>query len=181
MSFIKNNLSANEEIVLKAKIHWFIFAPGTVMILLGLAFMPMSRFKAIWDWTAYYGIIALWENIHSILTDDWLVALCAALITIGTGEFIRSFIRKYSVGMGITNQRVIKKYGLATTATEEIYLHNISSIEIAQTFFGRIFNFGWVYFESPIYGTTIFPMVSNPSIVRRAALQETEKLKVFSG
>jgi len=171
---IKENLLGNEELVMEPHVHWFIVAPGVAITIVSLLFMPMDRLKSLWDWTMYYGLSDLFGTLDTIVINDWYLVACVFFLLVGIGETARGILRKQSLSMGITNQRIVKNYGMFTTSTDEIYLNNVSSVEIEQSFWGKTFNFGYVYFESPFYGTIIFPMVKNPMVVRQAALYATQ-------
>jgi len=179
MNYIEEHLVAKEKLLMQPGVHWFIMAPGLIMIFIGINYMPSRKLGALIDWVSYYGLRHMVKNMDLILEKNWLIFLCLLLILAGFGSLFRGIARRASIKMGITSERVLKTYGIFTTETEEIALRNMESIDIAQNMVGRIFNFGNVYFNSTIYGTIIFPMVKNPKNVRKTALTVMDEFSVF--
>ena len=65
----------------------------------------------------------------------WLIV---ALIALGT------FIRRRTIEIAITNQRLIYRHGWIARKTEEADLRRIAEIDLEQRSMGRIFGFGKV-------------------------------------
>jgi uncharacterized membrane protein YdbT with pleckstrin-like domain len=68
-----------------------------------------------------------------------LIALFATIVLL-----IRCFIAIWTTEYAVTNKRIIKKTGLISRKTKEIYLSHVESISIDQGILGRILNFGTI-------------------------------------
>lgn len=175
MSYIDKNLANDEVLIAKGRVHWFIFAPSIIFIALGLYLMPMDRFESLSEWVMKYGFIALFEHFFEMLVEDWKVFGTIGLVIIGALSFLQSMLRLLGLELGVTSKRIYKKVGIMTTNTDEMTLNRLESINIEQSIMGKIFNYGYIYFNSTIYGTMIFPMIANPGKLRKEALSAAEK------
>lgn len=128
MNFIQKNLSANEIIVYQSKLHWWIFMPGGVFLLLGFLFKNQS---------GEYG---------SLLVIIGLVLVGAAYLNRSSSEFV------------ITNKRVILKTGLLSRKLIEIQLNKAEGLMVKQGIIGRVFNFGGVWVTSGGVQNAFAPM-----------------------
>jgi uncharacterized membrane protein YdbT with pleckstrin-like domain len=79
------------------------------------------------------------EKIEYETTYHWVI-FCSlrALFTL----FIAPAIDRYTDEFAITNKRVVIKTGLISRKTMELNLSKIESVNVDQTFMGRIFGFG---------------------------------------
>lgn len=116
------------------------------------------------------------ETIVTIFKLHWsaqlpvLVWFLLGVPTLGIG-FIVAFIKwlklKY-LEQGVTNRRVIKKDGIVAFKTEEMRLASIETVEISQSFWGRIFGFGNVTATGRGISDVVFLAIDNPMDVKRA-------------
>lgn len=102
--------------------------------------------------------VALWFPIL------WLIV---ALIALGT------FIRRRTIEIAITDQRLIYQHGWIARKTEEVDLRRIAEINLEQGPMGRIFGFGKVLCRGVGSGGVKLPPIDNPTDFRRA-LQEAQ-------
>lgn len=118
MGYIKNNLQAGEEIVYRAKVHWFIFVRPVIIIILG-----------------------------SMLTSPYLNFLCLVgllLMLSGLISLVRRIFVKIGTDCILTNKRVILKTGFFRRDALELSLGGCGAMKFSQSFLGRIFGFGSV-------------------------------------
>ena len=79
------------------------------------------------------------EKIEYETTYHWVIFLSfRALFTL----FISPIMDRYTDEFAITNKRVVIKTGLISRKTVELNLSKIESVNVDQTFMGRIFGFG---------------------------------------
>ncbi|MDE0528676.1 MAG: PH domain-containing protein [Truepera sp.] len=112
------------------------------------------------DWLGLVlpAVVALWFPVL------WLIV---ALIFLGT------FIRRRTIEIAITNQRLIYQHGWIARKTEEVDLRRIAEINLEQGPMGRIFGFGKVLCRGVGSGGINLPPIDNPMDFRRA-LQEAQ-------
>ena len=112
MSFIEKNLSANERIVYKAKLHWYIYLRGIFLIVLGLLIGKAS-----------YGA-------------------CGFLCFIGVISLFLAFMLSSSSEFAVTNKRIILKTGFIKRKFIEIQLNKSEGLQIEEGVMGRMLGFG---------------------------------------
>src|SRR4051812_41880888 len=69
-------------------------------------------------------------------------ALLIPLFGAGLLLWLWAWIAYTTTELAITNKRVIAKTGLVQRRTTEMFLEKIESIQVDQSIFGRLFNFG---------------------------------------
>jgi len=114
MSFIEKNLSTNERISYKGKIHWYIYLRGVFFFILG--FLASNVSVALSGFLFFVGIISL---------------ILAGMVA-GSSEF------------AITNRRIILKTGVLKRKFIELQLNKSEGLRIEQGIMGRMFNFGTI-------------------------------------
>ena len=144
MSYISDNLIPNEKIILAGKLHWFIYAHGLLLFLLGCLFSDAPPETATW----YI---------------KWLLGIS------GVYHLVRAAVIKSTTELAITSKRILAKYGFISRRSVEIAHSKVESIRVQQGFLGRIFDFGTVI----IYGTggaaSVLTFISQPMGFRKEA------------
>lgn len=147
MGYLNNKLQNGETVVYTAKIHWFLFLQPILLLLLGY-FFYLSR-EGITYWL---GVVILFLG---------LVALVQRL-----------FIKVGSV-YAVTNKRVILKIGVLSHRQLDLVLTKCEGLQVKQSIFGRIFNFGNLLVTTGGVINT-FHFVSNPFQFKREIDQQIQ-------
>ena len=119
MGFIEENLISDEEIVYKADVSWFVYLNPLAWMAAAIVIYIVGRFEI--------GISSPAVLIFSIF-----VAL------ISFSRFSTAFSHQYYTEIGITNKRIIAKFGFIARETLEIPLNRIESVTIDQSVAERI-------------------------------------------
>ena len=127
MSYIHKSLLDGEEIVYLTRRHKIIFTWPVVWflvaaVLFGIKWFFVFRPEVNFVLMVFSGIFLAGALIHALVI--WINYLCA--------EF------------GITNQRVIVKEGFLKRKTIEVFLKSVESVQVDQSLWGRMLNFGTV-------------------------------------
>lgn len=130
MSYIHDNLMAEEEIIIVTKPHWIIFVRSLCWALVTLAVFVAGYGFGILD----VRLFAKFPPLYVILG---LVTLAAAFISA-----LSTALKYVSTEFAITNKRVVVKQGLIRRSTLELLLMRIESISIYQSLFGRLLDYG---------------------------------------
>ena len=146
MSYVENNLMPNEKVIYKAKIHWFIFAQEIFLFLLGIFLFTIDKQGN----TGPFGLMAVVASIAS---------------------FISAIITRSSTELVITSKRIIAKIGLIRRKTVELNHSKVESINVDQSIFGRIFDFGTLVINGTGGGKTPIPSIDSPLEFRKNAMQ----------
>jgi uncharacterized membrane protein YdbT with pleckstrin-like domain len=75
--------------------------------------------------------------------------------------------RYFTTEMAITNKRVIAKFGFISRRTVEINLQRIESIQVHQSIFGRVFNYGSIIVSGAGNPQAPIPGISDPLRFRK--------------
>lgn len=146
MSYVENNLMPNEKVIYKAKVHWFIFVQGILLFLLGIFLFSINKQGN----TGPFGLMAIIASIAS---------------------FISAIITRSSTELVVTSKRVIAKIGLISRKTVELNHSKVESINVDQSIFGRIFDFGTLVINGTGGGKTPIPSIDSPLEFRKNAMQ----------
>ncbi len=146
MGYIDINLMSGEQVVYRAKIHWFIFVPGIVLFIIGIFFFLFGVSKE----GGAGGAIAILLSIASL---------------------VKASITKLSTELAVTSKRVIAKVGLGGRSTVELNHSKVESFNVHQSIFGRLFGFGTLIVNGTGGGKTPIPSIDSPPEFRRNAMQ----------
>jgi uncharacterized membrane protein YdbT with pleckstrin-like domain len=98
----------------------------------------------------------------------WLALIVLGIILVGVFIFIGAAIKMNTTDFAVTNRRVILKRGWLNLSTQEVSTNSIETVEVAQTFWGRVFGFGRVRVTGTGDSHIVFPPMKNPIAFRRA-------------
>lgn len=147
MGYVDNNLIVGESVVYKAKIHWFIFVPGFLLLALGIYISPMDTETGTGPIFGFFAIV-----ISIVL-------------------LVKAIILKKTTELAITTKRVIAKVGLIRRNTVELNHSKVESFNIDQSILGRIFGFGTLTINGTGGGKTPIPNIDSPLDFRREAME----------
>ena len=117
----------------------------------------------------HVGHVSLWSLTHLLIFGVLLLPVGVGLIFL-----IMAYVRYQSTELAITNRRVIAKFGFISRRTIELNLNKIEGIEVMQSIFGRMLNYGSLLMsgvgslKEPIHG------ISKPLEFRRAFMNALE-------
>lgn len=188
MDYVRSALNPDEKIVHVARFHWFYDVVSWFWLLMGvgLAFailMGASYFVLNVDIEKafpklepadygdtmqkivnhYGGWMALFGQLH------WGVKLGACVLFFwGVLTFASRAIIKYTTEIAVTTIRLMYKRGVVSRFVGEMKLDRLESINVYQSFFGRIFNYGRVMVHGVGVGEVLLPEVEDPMRLRKA-------------
>jgi uncharacterized membrane protein YdbT with pleckstrin-like domain len=137
VDYIDNNLLTDEHVVYRTKLHPIIFAPATAVVLLGIIIS-----------------IAYSQNIGLVVGVIGVVMGAVALVRYNTSEF------------AVTNRRIIAKFGALGRSSLELQLNRIEGIDVHQSLFGRIFDYGTIGIRGVGGTDEAFPEIAAPLQLR---------------
>lgn len=178
MSYIENNLSPKEKLMIRPTVHWFVLVNGPLIAFAGWLLHSDAWVMGTGSWIYNASGRQWWYTLNNYtfeevleFTINMIPVLC---IFLGIYMTILGIIRKVSIDMGITSRRVVLKEGLLHTDTDELSFNDIESIYIHQSPFGKLMDYGNITFNGMSFHNTkreiVFRWVTNPSKIRRIAL-----------
>ncbi len=105
-------------------------------------------------------------------TAKWrlIVFLVLAIPTLGIALIpaIYEWLRLRAIEQGVTNRRVVRKTGIVSRNTEELRLASIETIDLHQTLWGRLLDYGNVVLTGRGESSMIFARLAAPLEAKRA-------------
>lgn len=98
----------------------------------------------------------------------WAALLVLGIIIVGVFIFVGMAVKMKTTDFAVTNRRVILKRGWLNLQTQEVSTTSIETVEVAQSFLGRVFGYGNVRVTGTGESHIVFPPMKNPIAFRRA-------------
>lgn len=188
LAYVREALTPHEKIIRIGRFHWFYDVVSWLWLLMGVALAiallasvsgyiiyvdmgkafpdikeelkGMARARIV---DHYGGWIGLVRDIHVIPK----IVACLMVLW-GVFVFFQRMIIKYTTEIAVTTQRLIYKKGIVARAVGEMKLDRIEGINVWQSFFGRIFNYGRIGVQGIGVGHVILPEIEEPMKFRKA-------------
>jgi len=171
MSYARNLLSRNEEVVYESRQHWFaIIARTWVWILVAIVALALVIFLSGSE-------VVVNETVDGVLT---IIAVAGLLGAIGYVGFVLWDWRNQE--WLITTRRVIRAEGVLNKSVSDSSLEKINDARLDQSVFGRIFGFGTLDIltaaeEAGGTNTADFPMIADPVRFKKAMFDQKQMLE----
>ena len=127
MSYVKKVLQPEETVKHEARIHWIVYVPGLIFVILALA---------------AYLTGTLWVPASWTTSESWPMAIGAALLIIAFYLLLGAFFTRWTTELAVTNRRIIFKRGFIRRHTIEMKMDKIESVDVDQSILGRMFDYG---------------------------------------
>ncbi len=159
MSYVEQNLMNGESIIYEARLHWIILLFSVISMGIGLFIIFLSSF--IFTWVLNFWPV-LWQAIPKnqiAVISGWSSSIFFGLGLLQVASaflgFISSVVQMMTSEFVVTNRRIIAKTGAIRRNTTELLLHKIESINVKQSVWGRMFDYGTIVITGT--GTTHEP------------------------
>ena len=130
MRYVTRVLQPGEAVVHATRLHWVIFVPAIVLLVIALAFFVA------------FGLFPAGGMSGDIGTALEILAAIFALFAVSS--WLRAAIRRATTELAVTDRRVIYKAGLLSRHTLEMNRSKVESIDVDQSLLGRILGFGTI-------------------------------------
>ncbi len=146
MTYTEKVLQPGETIRFHSRIHWIIYVPGFVLIVLGIVVAAALR---------RYGPVTDSGNVPE------LIALAVGVV-FGLLSLLRAWWRRLTTEVTVTENRIVYKRGFVRRHTFEMNMNKVESVHVNQSMFGRIFDYGDILIRGT--GSSFEPlhMISRP-------------------
>ena len=140
MRYVEQSLTEGEHIVDRRRLHWVIFVPGVLLVLIATGGLAVGG-QAI----------------------EPAAGIALALIGVaGVLKLVAALIRRATTELAITNLRVLAKSGLIRRDVKEIDLSNIEGVDLHQSVPGRLLGYGAVSFRGTGLGLSRMHPIGKP-------------------
>ena len=122
MNYVDSELQPGETVRYRGDIHWKVYLPGIILIIVGLLFLfagTQSTFGAFA--TKLIGLILF---VPGVALTAW------------------AWFLRWTTEIAVTNKRIIFKSGFIQRHTVEMHMDKVESVDVDQSILGRIFNYG---------------------------------------
>jgi len=119
----------------------------------------------------YQAKISIWSMVPLFI----LGLLFLPLFGFGLLFFIYAIILYMTTELAVTDKKIIAKFGLIRRDTIEILLNKVESIQVKQSLFGRLFNYGSVIVSGAGNPQAPVPGISEPLNFRRTFMDVQEQ------
>jgi len=146
MGYVDNVLQPGERVLYVARISRVLYLP------------------AISLWVVAGALIFFVNNPPEIRV---FVVIAAVLIfALGALSFLRAWFHRVTTEIAVTDRRVIYKRGLVRRYTVEMHMDKVESVDVDQSVWGRLLNYGDVIVHGTGVGLEPLTMVDHPLELR---------------
>ena len=124
MSYVKHVLQPGEKILRIGKKHWIIYRYALFFLIVGIV------------------SVLLEYNYFDSEPVTISTAVLFGLLTLVYG--FRAWFERWTTEIAVTDKRIIYKTGFINRHTEEMNMDKVSSVDVDQSFWGRILDFGTI-------------------------------------
>lgn len=147
MKYIDKVLQPGEKIVFSSTLSWAVYFPSIVLWLAALALLitgGLLQPSSVWLWSALGA------------------AVLAAV------SMLKAWFRRWTTEIDVTDRRVVYKRGFIRRHTVEINMDKVESVDVDQSLFGRLFDYGDVVIRGTGAGIEPLRGIDSPLAFRNA-------------
>lgn len=153
-TYTLSTLTPGEEIVVVGRLHYFAliipFCLTGLTFALALIAIPFTFQLRGGDIIHLIKVVLLWSAILALF-----------------GCTMVAWLRRNMIEMVCTNKRVVRRTGIVNVTTEELNRERIESVEMRQSIFGRLFNYGDILFSGTGTSKLVFKFINQPRLMKR--------------
>lgn len=120
MRYIDEILQPGETLAFSGRLHWIVYLPAAILLLLALA--ALTRVDSAREW--------LW------------LSLAALLGVAGGAMLFKAWFRRWTTEIDVTDRRVVYKCGFVRRHTVEMNMDKVESVDVDQSILGRMLGYG---------------------------------------
>lgn len=164
MSYVEKNLVPGETVIYETRLHWIVMLGH---IIVGCLLFAGAVILLYYAFTSH----EIPPTTSRVMEWGGVALLVCSVVAILMG-----MIRRNATEMAVTNHRVVIKTGLASRKTIEMLLNKVETIEVRETFFGRMLGYGTIVVIGTGGTPEPFDKVAHPLEFRSQVQQQIEKL-----
>ena len=148
MGYVQHVLQPGETVLQESRIHWFIYWRAVLFLIIACAI----------------------GALYFLTTDPTMQT--AALIAAGLSFalalllLLGAAIRRHSTELAVTDHRIIYKTGVFSRHTMEMNRAKVESVDVDQSFFGRVFGYGTILVRGTGGSLEPLPNIQDPLTLR---------------
>ena len=153
MSYVQRVLQPNETLIYSTRLHWLIYGRAVALLVAAVAVAGLT--SQIQGEARF----ALW-------------AVAGGLAAVAVLDGLAAALRRVTTELAVTDHRVIFKRGIIGRYTIEMARSKVESVDVVQSFLGRIFDYGTVLVRGT--GGSLEPLrnIEDPLRLRSAIIAQ---------
>jgi len=148
--YIDDILQPGEKVLYSTNAHWIFYLPG------------------ILAWLVAAGVFWLARTRVDANLEMPLLAVAAVAALLALYWTLRAWFHRWTTETDVTNLRVVHKVGFIRRRTFEMSLDKVESVDVDQSIFGRIFNYGNVIIRGVGEGQEKIATIASPLAFRNS-------------
>jgi uncharacterized membrane protein YdbT with pleckstrin-like domain len=146
MPYVDRVLQEGESVRHIARISWVTYLPG-------LCLWAVAGILA--------GILPAEPALHFLV-----LTVAVIIFIIGTILLARAWFHRVTTEIAVTDRRIIYKRGFIRRYTVEMHMDKVESVDVDQTIFGRLLDYGDVIIHGTGMGLEPLPNIDHPLELR---------------
>jgi len=149
--YIDDILQPGEKVLYSTNAHWIFFGPAILLWILAAVLFALS------------GMVPAGSGLMLVC---WALAAIVALIALY--KTVTAWFHRWTTETDVTNLRVVHKTGFISRKTFEMSLDKVESVDVTQSIWGRIFDFGNVTIMGVGEGRETIATIASPLAFRNS-------------
>ena len=151
MSYYQKVLQPGETVKYVGKLHWIIYRHAIVLVIITITVAIFSSMLSADQ--RYFGLVG-----------------CAIFGILTIISFLRAWFLQWTTETVVTDKRIIHKLGFIARRTQEINITKVETVDVRQTFWGRILGYGSVTAIGTGASLETLPYVASPLQLRNSII-----------
>ena len=148
--YIDHILQPGEKVLYSTNAHWMFYLPSL----------------AAWFVVAIFLVISWMVTVPTLTQFCWAVAAVAAVVALYPTA--KGWFHRWTTETDVTNMRVVHKSGFIKRRTFEMALDKVESVDVNQSIFGRLLNYGDVTINGVGEGRETIATIASPLAFRNS-------------
>jgi uncharacterized membrane protein YdbT with pleckstrin-like domain len=124
MSYVKHVLQPDEKVAIIGRVSWIVYHRAICFLIGGIVLIAFEHAFAL-NQVLMYATAAIFGALTLI-------------------EALRAWCIRWTTEIAVTNKRIIFKRGFITRHTAEMNMDKVASVDVDQSIWGRMFDYGTV-------------------------------------
>jgi uncharacterized membrane protein YdbT with pleckstrin-like domain len=150
MRYIEKILQPGETVLYAGKLHWIIYIPAMIMMLLAVVSLA--------------GLAAATTKPAAI---SWMFVAGALTLAAGV-TLVSAWFKRWTTEIDVTDRRIVYKRGFIKRHTVEMNMDKVETVDVDQTVAGRLLGFGSIRVQGTGQGIENLNRVASPVQLRNA-------------
>lgn len=155
MKYVAKVLQPGETLVYETHVSWVSYLPGLVVFILAVLVFIAGGELFSWSW--------------------WTAIVAALILAVALWLLFAAWFHRWTTEIAITDRRVIHKTGFIRRDTIEMGVEKVESVDVNQSLFGRILDYGDIVVRGTGAGLAPFRKIDAPLTFRSKLIETSHR------